>query len=742
MVKFGDRLRTETAQIAKWLPPDAFIDYDLLKKLVEESCAKAPDTSPPLPPSDPVSPFMVPGDPACSDVADPTENREVSKVTVAYTAFDPRGEFFAQWDCELRKVRNAAEETLKGNLYCTAPCGPFRLQCRSTAMHPELADALFSCVELNREGLRKIVKKFDKNHPNDRSQERKRLKVFDEVMRSTINEIEYHGLFSQVQYKKGWTRTYVFFFLVVIALAMLVVLLSMQATKVQVVFALGLGAGFLTAWANAANDICNSVGTAVGSKALTLFQAVMWGTFFEIVGCMTLGPFVSKSIVKGILQAEDYQTTPDLYAFGMLCVLSGAGLTTLLATFYGFPISATHGIIGGLVAVGLAAKGTDSIGWEKLGLTAVGWVAAPLAGGIVAVSVFWLISATIYNAKNPARNAKRMFGFFLWICLTVNILFMFIKGPKFMRIKPVWLAVLVACGVGAVCVVVIALIHKLKTVMNLGSLGTMFAGCGPSGQHLEKIKRSLSLDEEDAPQSEKMLRSFSFRTYDEGGRVSVVASEDKVGRVPLTEKGGEEKAKDQLKEAATPEKVEDIKIHIDPEFAALREEAEKYFVPLLIVSAFSVACAHGGNDVGNAVGPLSAIMMVVADGTVSETPDIPFWAICYGSLGFAVGIITLGRLTIKTVGSKITELTPSKSFATQMGGAVAVLCSSALGLPVSTSHCLVGAVVGIGVFQTVTKTGNLNLAVLSRIVVAWGVTIPVSMIVALMIFLPFKHIFE
>lgn len=107
-----------------------------------------------------------------------------------------------------------------------------------------------------------------------------------------------------------------------------------------------------------------------------------------------------------------------------------------------------------------------------------------------------------------------------------------------------------------------------------------------------------------------------------------------------------------------------------------------------------------------------------------------------------LGIITMGRLTIKTVGTKITTLTPSKSFATQMGGAIAVLGSSTIGLPVSTSHCLVGSVVGIGLFEKAMKTGTVNFAVLNRIFLAWGITIPLAMGIATLIFYPFKSFFE
>merc|ERR1719159_300127 len=249
---------------------------------------------------------------------------------------------------------------------------------------------------------------------------------------------------ANVHYNSKKMRMYQCTGLVFLVSAAVVALVTLEASNMLVAFALGLAGAFLTAWANAANDICNSVGTAVGSNALTLFQAVTWGAFFEVVGCLTLGPFVSKSIVKGIIKTDDYVDNPELYAFGMLCVLIGAGLTTLLAAFYGFPISATHGIIGGLVAVGLAAKGPASLGWNKLFITCCGWIAAPIAGGLVSVLVFGLIHNFVYKAKNPAARSRKLQPFFLWLCFTVNVLFIFIKGPEMMRIKPISLAIIYA----------------------------------------------------------------------------------------------------------------------------------------------------------------------------------------------------------------------------------------------------------------------------------------------------------
>merc|ERR1740130_745747 len=174
-----------------------------------------------------------------------------------------------------------------------------------------------------------------------------------------------------------------------------------------------------------------------------------------MVGCLTMGPFVAKSITKGMIKVEAFEETPELFAFCMMCVLVGTAIVTLLATAYGFPISATHGVIGGLVAVGVAAKGPDSVGWEKLSFVCMGWIVAPVSGALVGVCLFLLIQLTVFKSANPGKRARMMQPFFLWLCFTVNVAFIFIKGPKPLRIKPLYLAVLIAGAAGAALLLVL-----------------------------------------------------------------------------------------------------------------------------------------------------------------------------------------------------------------------------------------------------------------------------------------------
>lgn len=159
-------------------------------------------------------------------------------------------------------------------------------------------------------------------------------------------------------------------------------------------------------------------------------------------------------------------------------------------------------------------------------------------------------------------------------------------------------------------------------------------------------------------------------------------------------------------------------------------------MPLLILSALTVAFAHGGNDLGNSIGPLAAILVAISGGDIAAIPEIPMWVLLLGAGGFVVGILLLGERTITTVGSKITKLTPSRSFAVQMGTAIAVLSSTVLGLAVSTSHCLVGSIIGVGLAAKLRRhdDSELNVAMLTKIVIGWAATIPLAMVVSVTIF--------
>jgi PiT family inorganic phosphate transporter len=164
-------------------------------------------------------------------------------------------------------------------------------------------------------------------------------------------------------------------------------------------------------------------------------------------------------------------------------------------------------------------------------------------------------------------------------------------------------------------------------------------------------------------------------------------------------------------------------------------EAERIFVVLQILTACALCFAHGSNDVANAIGPLAAVISIAATGAVETQAQVAPWMLAVGGLGIVVGLGTWGYRVIETVGKRITELTPSRGFAAALSAATTIVFASRAGLPVSTTHILVGAVLGVGLARGI---GALDLRVVGRILVSWVATLPIAAGLAIALFYAFR----
>ena len=162
---------------------------------------------------------------------------------------------------------------------------------------------------------------------------------------------------------------------------------------------------------------------------------------------------------------------------------------------------------------------------------------------------------------------------------------------------------------------------------------------------------------------------------------------------------------------------------------------ERVFGVLMIVTACGMAFAHGSNDVANAIGPLAAVISVAQSGAVSAKATLPMWVLMLGGVGIVIGLATYGVRVIATVGKKITQLTPSRGFAAELAAATTIVIASGTGMPISTTHTLVGAVLGVGLARGIEA---IDLRVVVRIFVSWVVTIPAGAILAIVFFFLFK----
>ena len=166
---------------------------------------------------------------------------------------------------------------------------------------------------------------------------------------------------------------------------------------------------------------------------------------------------------------------------------------------------------------------------------------------------------------------------------------------------------------------------------------------------------------------------------------------------------------------------------------------EKVFAPMMIFTACAMAFAHGSNDVANGIGPLAAVISIVqSGGEVSQKAGLPLWILIVGGGGIVVGLATMGYRVMKTIGTRITELTPSRGYCATLAAAATVVLASRTGLPVSTTHIAVGAVIGVGLARGI---GAIDVRVIGGIVMSWVVTLPVGGVLAALIFFTLKGIF-
>ncbi|MCB1112524.1 MAG: inorganic phosphate transporter [Chlamydiia bacterium] len=444
-----------------------------------------------------------------------------------------------------------------------------------------------------------------------------------------------------------------------------------------------LAAGLYMAWNIGANDVANAIGTSVGSGALTLKQAVVIAAVLEFCGAFFFGSHVTDTVQNGLVNPEVFSSTPMIFVFGMLSALLAAGIWLQLASYFGWPVSTTHSIVGAIVGFGLIVGGMDAIYWSNVAFITVAWLLSPIFGGVLAYIIFNILRKYIFFAACPVDAAKRLTPYIVFVFVTTLSVIMLFKGLEGVRLPlTLWQLAMLCLAIGIVASLIsyflvrrISLPNKSVTHPPEFSPETLYS--------LEKVKKHL-----------KKVRNSS------SGEMQYHASLllDDVRHLVRSSQQQEE-------------------VHTN-EYAVV----EKIFGRMQIMSACAMAFAHGANDVANAIGPLSAAINVLMTGTIAlHTTSIPTWALALGGVGIIVGLATWGWRVIETIGRKITELTPTRGFSAEFGAALTIVFASRMGLPVSTTHTLVGAVLGVGLARGIEA---LNLNTTRDIFISWVVTVP------------------
>ena len=399
--------------------------------------------------------------------------------------------------------------------------------------------------------------------------------------------------------------------------------------------------GLFMAWGIGANDVANAMGTSVGSRALSLRQAVVIAAIFEFLGAVLAGGQVTATIRKGIIDPGLLAGSPELLVFGMLASLLAAGVWLMVASTFGWPVSTTHTIVGAIVGFAIVGMGTSAVQWAKVGAIVASWVVSPLLAGTLAFALFRSVQRLIFDAGDPFRAAKRYVPLYIFLVGFIISLVTVLKG-----LKHVGLALSPAQSYGlAVAAGLIAM-----------AIGAIL---------VRRIRMQAGAD-----------RDFHFTNV------------------------------------------------------------ERVFAVLMVFTACAMAFAHGSNDVANAIGPVAAIVAVVqSGGEVAQESALPLWVLMVGAVGIITGLATYGYRVMAVIGERITELTPSRGFAATLAAAATVVVASGTGLPISTTHTLVGAVLGVGMARGIAA---INMRVAQKIFMSWIVTLPAGAILSMMFFFLLK----
>ncbi len=458
-------------------------------------------------------------------------------------------------------------------------------------------------------------------------------------------------------------------------------------------------AGLYMAWNIGANDVANAIGTSVGSGALTLRQAVVLAAIMEFAGAFLFGSHVSETIQTGIIQVEDFAHNPYLLVYGMLSALIAAGVWLQIASYYGWPVSTTHSIVGAIVGFGLVAGGVEMVQWNHVVSIVSSWVISPLLGGLLSYTIFTFIRRKIFYDRHPLEAAKRITPFLVFFSMSIMSMLILFHGLEG-RDMGFWEAFGLSLAIGAVTGE--ASRWLTKRIKSATSHHKTSPAYGPEvALELDKAKKHLTRVQDTS--------SGELQYY-----VSLMVEE--VENISTSLK-------------------QDAQVESDnSEYTAI----EKIFTYLQMVTAALMAFAHGANDVANAIGPVAASLAILAEGNVGFGTTLPTWLLCLGGLGIVAGLATWGWRVIETIGKKITELTPTRGFCAELAAATTVVVASRLGMPISTTHTLVGAVLGIALARGI---GALNLATTRDIVLSWLVTVPAGAAIAASVFATLRFFF-
>ena len=461
------------------------------------------------------------------------------------------------------------------------------------------------------------------------------------------------------------------------------------------------------------NDVANSFGTSVGSGTLSIPQALCIAAVFEASGAVIAGGEVTSTIRSGIIDLSKIDVQPRDFIYIMMSALFAAGAWLLFASRKGLPVSTTHAIIGGIVGSGVtlgalldggSASALLLVQWDKIGKIAISWVLSPILGGVISFGIFWLIKHYILDYNRYAQ----------------------IKIDRIKREKKS-----------------LRKLHK-KTFETLDDIQKIaYAEAlnhdiyamrdpdfDPSELDSEYYKKVIELDAK--KEKLKSHKALEFGIPAVAGIGAFVISAMLIFKGLHNLDFGLTNFYNYLVIGMST-LITWLLMFIFAKTlrrSDLNKSTFLMFSWLQVLTASGFAFSHGSNDIANAVGPFAAIIDTMATGSINPTSIVPQQIMIMFAVALVAGLWFIGKEVIATVGTNLTKIHPASGFSAELASAVVVMAASVLGLPISSTHVLIGAILGIGLVNHST-----NWSLMKPIGLAWIITLPVSALLSAFAFL-------
>ena len=481
-------------------------------------------------------------------------------------------------------------------------------------------------------------------------------------------------------------------------------------------------ASFISSMGIGANDVGNAFATSIGSGALSVKNAVVIASIFECAGAILMGSHVTKTIRKGIADYECFEDDPELLMYGCFCVLLSVGAWLFLASYLEMPVSTTHSCVGGMIGMTIVTGGSNCVIWYKAsdsfpwvgGVSGIvlSWFLSPIFSAIVSSFIFYLTRLTVLRKEDSFNKSYKTFPIFVGLTITLNTFFIIYKGGKGVGLDNISAggSLFIASGAGLVTSsLIIPFIPKMKQLVN------------------DRFQQEVVEHVEERIECPNQLNEIK----------KINGVQKCIGSI----KRNINYDMDQIK-------INEVKdIHDQSEkFDKKTEESFKY---LQIFTAICDSFSHGANDVANAIGPYAAIVSIyMNDGELEKKVDMDQYAyliLGMGGVGISLGLLIYGYKIIRAIGIKLCCITPSRGFSIELGSATIIIIGSRLGIPLSTTHCQVGATMGVAALEDIKNCSGINWKIAWKVFFGWIITLLVvggttSLLVAQGIYAPTKNI--